>query len=159
MPDGFELNAQLATRRRQNDLAFHVAARAPEVPHAVAALAQGDDGEHAPQTIPALQIVLALRMVAEETQVDRLQDVFGIDLGAKQPVEALAREGAQPAAETIEYFSRGRLIAGAQAGHHVVEGRILNHRPHPAPGTTPTPAASLSYALGPVASAAWYRFQ
>ena len=59
-----ELHAQLATRRRQNDLAFHVAARTAEVSHAVAALAQGDDGEHAPQTIPALQIVLALGMVA-----------------------------------------------------------------------------------------------
>src|SRR5262249_13387989 len=61
---------------------------------------------------------------AEEAAVDRLHDVFGIDLGPQKMIEPRAGQGNEPVSEAMKYLRRRVAVAGAQAIHHVGEGMV-----------------------------------
>ncbi len=119
---------------RRRDLAADVAAGRAEKLPAVVAFAHRDDGEHSPQAVPAAEGEAVAGVAAEEGAVDRLEDVFGVELAADQVVEPAARQADEAVGETAKHL-RGRVVvAGPEARHQVVEGTVGRRHGRPLPG-------------------------
>ena len=81
----------------------------------MATLAQGDEREETPETIPVIQFKLLLGDAREKALEDRLNHVLRAFLPKNTAVEVVARQSDQPAGVLIHH-KRGRgLIAGADA--------------------------------------------
>src|SRR5262245_32050634 len=82
-------------------LPLQAAPLGPEVLDPVGALAQGDEGQQTPQTVPVADSELALAVAEEEALVGRLHDVFRIDLVHQALVELPSRQADELSGEAL----------------------------------------------------------
>jgi hypothetical protein len=97
-------------------LAADVAAGGAEMLDLMAALAQGDAGEQAPQPVPAIQFERPAGVAPEEALEHRLHHVLGVHLAAHDGVQPAAGQGDQPPGVVPEDAVGGVSVAGPQPG-------------------------------------------
>src|SRR5262245_58350915 len=91
------------------------------------ALADRNQGQQTPQTVPVFQSELDIKVAREETTENRLQNIFGVHLGADVVIEPAARQGDEPMAIAVENMSCSILVPGFEAVHPFIEGQVLSH--------------------------------
>src|SRR5205085_2232600 len=99
----------------------------PEVLQAMPALAQGNDRQDRPETIPVLHFELTAGLPMKEALEDRLHHVFRVFLVLNRAAQSAAGQGDEPLPEPLEDLLSRVGIALAQAGHQVIEGSIGRH--------------------------------
>ena len=87
----------------------------------MAALADGDAGEQAPQAVPVTQLKLSISQPAEDGAEHRLHHVFGIEFTPQPAIELLPGQADQAAAEAVKDRGSRAVIAAAQLRQQLVE--------------------------------------
>ena len=102
------------TACRRVGLARRVSALGPVVFGPIQAFPHRDDRQQAPEGIPGSQVELPGPVASEEAPIDRLDDVFRVELAAEPGVELGVRQRDQPAGEAAEDLGGGAFVAGAE---------------------------------------------